>query len=57
MNNSKKLIYLDSMAHSDISAFLSPSEIKSYIEMRHRTRKTSCDYTQKLSSQVIKEDI
>ena len=57
MNNRTKLIYLDGMAQNDISAFLSPSEVKSYIETRHRTKKTTFEDVQRLSTHVIKEDM
>ncbi len=57
MNFKTKLIYLDGMAHSDICALLSPSEIKGYIETRHRTKKTTFEDVQRLSTHVIKEDM
>lgn len=57
MNNRTKLIYLDGMAHNDISAFLSPSEVKSYIETRHRTRRGTYEQTPKTKNSVVSEEI
>lgn len=57
MNNRTKLIYLDGMAQNDISAFLSPSEVKSYIETRHRTRRGTYEQTPKTQNSVVSEEI
>lgn len=55
MNINNKLMYLDNMAFSDMSAFLSMSEIKSYLELRHKTKRTAYETDRK--NEVLNEEM
>lgn len=57
MNINTKLIYLDSMAFNDMSSFLTTSEIKSYLELRHRTKRNDVMDTKRISSRIVEEDL
>lgn len=57
MNINTKLIYLDSMAFNDMSLFLTTSEIKSYLELRHRTKRNAGMDTKRISSRIVEEDL
>lgn len=57
MNINPKLIYLDGMAFNDVTSLLTTSEIKSYLDLRHRTRKNSAVYDEaRVSKSVISNE-